>query len=342
MHFTPRQNLPHRAILLVFILRYTHYPCRTISFHIIVNKNLLHVFTKPSTQNIHTFSPRTSTKIPTSRLLHDHPLPPATITFARTPPDLWTTIPQFLIFKIKVCKHSIKITPRNSSTRTSRTPTPPSPDNGLDPPSASHLSFPISTETSPSSTVGYIPQHTGLPPCQNSPSLLSISPHNVTLSYCQTIYAILDLPFVVPFACLISSCYLMHHNLFKQQPRRSTTRYVSRSSRSFCNLAAYPLFIFVSVFLSTGIARSTNIRHLCLFPYRTVLAHLSYVLSYITTHTTVLFIVLFTDPHPVRSTCSAKCRWSMPVTIPTYLPNTGIQASYSGTTHSSLVPNLSG
>ena len=125
MHFTPQQNLPHRAIILVFILRYAHCPCRTISFHIIVNKNLLHVFTKPPTQNIHTFSPRTSTKIPTSRLLHDHPLPPATITFARTPPDLWTTIPQFLIFKIKVCKHSIKITPRNSSTRTSRTPTPP-------------------------------------------------------------------------------------------------------------------------------------------------------------------------------------------------------------------------
>ena len=48
--------------------------CRTISFHIIVNKNLLHVFTKPPTQNIHTFSPRTSTKIPTIIPYHQLPL----------------------------------------------------------------------------------------------------------------------------------------------------------------------------------------------------------------------------------------------------------------------------
>ena len=62
------------------------------------------------------------------------PLPPATNPFAHILPDNWTTIPQFLIFKIKVCKHSIKTILRNSSTGNLRTPTPSIPDNGLDSP----------------------------------------------------------------------------------------------------------------------------------------------------------------------------------------------------------------
>ena len=127
---------------------------------------------------LHTLLPRTSKKLPLLIYFTITPLPPTTITFTRTPPDLWTIIPQFLIFEIKVCKHSIKTTLRNSSTKTSRTP-PPKSRQWPRFPSASCHSFPLSTPTSSSSTTGHIPQHAGLIDCQNSLPPPLLSPHSV-------------------------------------------------------------------------------------------------------------------------------------------------------------------
>ena len=74
-----------------------------------------------------------------------------------------------------------------------------------------------------------------------------MSPHSVTFSFLHTIYSILDLPFVTPCSCLISSCYNIGRHMFKHSPYRSTTCSASLSSRSsFCNHASYPpLFIGV-------------------------------------------------------------------------------------------------
>ena len=119
----PNQNLPHPGIPRVSILRSMHcHSSRSLS--ISSSTQIFYASLLNPHHTLHTLLPRTSKTIPLLIYFTITPLPPTTITFTRTPPDLWTIIPQFLIFEIKVCKHSIKTTLRNSSTKTSRTPPP--------------------------------------------------------------------------------------------------------------------------------------------------------------------------------------------------------------------------
>ena len=143
------------------------------------------------------------------------------------------------------------------------------------------------------------------PFCQDSSSLPSF------LSYCSRTHVI---------------CPVICHHIHNRSIHRFMYRSTPRSINPFCQCRwsipiyqtlclpivpfLYPCIVlsfhFHQCFSYSIIVHSANICHIYLFYYRNVLVHISHVMSYVTTRTTVLSTVLFTNRHPVLSTRSTN------------------------------------